>query len=152
MIVQEQAQRTEDVAQRKTQPAAKPAESVAVTSADEQRSKEPEKQAKGSENSATPSVGGYAGRSAGLSKLKTHRKLQLTGATEEDKPINGRDREDKDNSKSDRSPVDVSEKEGSTWVDTAFDTSRRTVNLTRTRAVSSAGRRRAGNQNGLLIS
>jgi hypothetical protein len=108
VIVQEQAQRTEDVAQRKTQPAAKPAESVAVTSADEQRSKEPEKQTKGSENSATPSVGGYAGRSAGLAKLKNAPKAATDRATEEDKPINGR--EDKDNSKSDRSPVDVSEK------------------------------------------
>ncbi len=131
VTVQEQAARNENVAQRKTQPAAKPAETVAVTSADERRAKEPEKQTRESEKSATPSVGGYAGRSAGLSKLKNAPKAATDRASEEDKPINGRDREDKDNSEIRSIAGRRFRKEGSTWVDTAFESSRRTVNLTR---------------------
>ena len=132
VTVQEQAVRNEEAAQRKTQPAAKPAESVAVTSADERRAKEPEKQTKESEKAAMPSVGGYAGSpTGGLSKLKNAPRAAGDRASEQDKPINGRDREDKDNSEIRSIAGRRFRKEGSTWVDTAFDSSRRTVNLTR---------------------
>ena len=131
VTVQEQAARNENVAQRKTQPAAKPTETVGVASADEGRAKEPEKQTRESEKTATPSVGGYAGRSAGLAKLKNAPKAATDRASEEDKPINGRDREDKDNSEIRSIAGRRFRKEGSTWVDTAFESSRRTVNLTR---------------------
>jgi Putative zinc-finger len=131
VTVQEQAVRNEEAAQRKTQPAAKPAETVAVTSADEQRAKEPEKQTRESEKAARPSVGGYAGSPAGLSKLKSAPRAAVDRASEQDKPINGRDREDKDNSEIRSIAGRRFRKEGSTWVDTAFDSSRRTVNLTR---------------------
>ena len=131
VTVQEQAVRNENVAQRKTQPAAKPAETVGVASADEGREKEPEKQTRESEKAATPTVGGYAGRSAGIAKLKNAPKAATDRASEEDKPINGRDREDKDNSEIKSIAGRRFRKEGSTWVDTAFDSSRRTVNLTR---------------------
>jgi len=131
VTVQEQAVRNEEAAQRKTQPAAKPAETVAVASADEQRAKEPEKQTRESEKSATQTVGGYAGSPAGLSKLKNAPRAAGDRASEQDKPINGRDREDKDNSEIRSIAGRRFRKEGSTWVDTAFDSSRRTVNLTR---------------------
>jgi len=131
VTVQEQAARNENVAQRKTQPAAKPTETAGVASADEGRAKEPEKQTRESEKTATPSVGGYAGRSAGVAKLKNAPKAATDRASEEDKPINGRDREDKDNSEIRSIAGRRFRKEGSTWVDTAFESSRHTVNLTR---------------------
>jgi len=132
VTVQEQAVRNENVAQRKTQPAAKPAETVTVTPADEGRAKEPEKQTRESEKAATPSVGGYAGSPTGsLSKLKNAPRAAGDRASEQDKPINGRDRGDKDNSEIRSIAGRRFRKEGSTWVDTAFDSSRRTVNLTR---------------------
>src|SRR4030095_11002493 len=131
VVVQEQAQRTED-AQRKTKQVPGNADTALPTSADDRRAKEPEKLAKESESPATATFGGYAaGRSGGPSKMKNERSSPQAGAAEENKPINGRDRADKDNSEVKSVAGRRFRKEGSVWVDTAFDSSRRTIDLTR---------------------
>jgi len=119
----EERAKSPEVAQAKTQPV--PYSSVQPASVDDRIAKDREKLSKESERTAT-----FGGSNARGGPANVKNEVGAARVREQDEPINGRDRADK-----------VSEtrsvagrrfrREGSVWVDTGFDSSRSTVNVTR---------------------
>ena len=143
VTVQEQPVVSHDkVAQQKGAPATSPASGAATTTAaDDEAAKAPAKlvKEKESEKSANRSFGYAVGGVGGPSNTKNEVNATRSKMSEENAPINGRrDVADKAEKKDDKDQKETRSvagrrfrKEGSMWIDTAFDSSKRTVNVGR---------------------
>jgi hypothetical protein len=142
VTVQEQPVVSHDkVAQQKVEPATSSATANLTGASDDQAAKAPAKVAKEkeSEKSANRSFGYAVGGVGGPSNTKNEVNAARSRVAEEDAPINGRrDVADKFEKKADKDEKETRSvagrrfrKEGSMWVDTAFDSSKRTVKVAR---------------------